>query len=98
MHFQTSTGNLSGPTALHLFIPLSAFSLRIVIGCLCHTRTDHLPVLSGIQPADLRGLGAKLSLAQRGSLDPDHVLYGLLSGYGLLSLLSGENLLLPFNT
>ena len=44
------------------------------------TPTDHLPVLSGIQPAELRRLGATLSLAYRGSLDPDHILYGLLSG------------------
>ena len=44
------------------------------------TPTDHLPVLSGIQPAELRRLGATLSLAHRGSLDPDHILYGLLSG------------------
>ena len=39
-----------------------------------------LPVLSGIQPAQLRRMGATLSLAHRGSLDPDHILYGLLSG------------------
>ena len=32
------------------------------------------------QPAELRRLGATLSLAYRGSLDPDHILYGLLSG------------------
>ena len=38
------------------------------------------PVLSGIQPAKLRRLGATLSLAHRGSLDPDHILYGILSG------------------
>ena len=44
------------------------------------TQTDHLPVLSGIQPAELRRLGATLSLAHRGSLDADHILYGLLSG------------------
>ena len=43
------------------------------------TPTDHLPILSGIQPAELRQLGATLSLAYRGSLDPDHILYGLLS-------------------
>ena len=42
--------------------------------------TDHLPVLSGIQPAELRRLGATLSLANCGSLNPDHILYGLLSG------------------
>ena len=54
--------------------------LRIVTGCLRPTPTDHLPVLSGIQPAELRRLGATLSLAHRGSMDPDHILYGLLSG------------------
>ena len=55
-------------------------ALRIVTGCLRPTPTDHLPVLSGIQPAELRRMGAILSLAYRGSLDPDHILYGLLSG------------------
>ena len=35
---------------------------------------------SGIQPAELRRMGATLSLAYRGSLDPDYILYGLLSG------------------
>ena len=54
--------------------------LRIVNGCLRPTSTDHLPVLSGIQPAELRRIGATLSLAHRGSLDPDQILYGLLSG------------------
>ena len=54
-------------------------ALRMVTGCLRPTPTDHLPVLSGIQPAELRRLGATLSLAYRGSLDPDHILYGLLS-------------------
>ena len=55
-------------------------ALRIVTGCLRPTPTDHLPVLSGIQPAELRRMGAILSLAHPGSLDPDHILYGLLSG------------------
>ena len=41
---------------------------------------NHLPVLSGIHPAELRRVGATLSLAYHGSLDPDHILYGLLSG------------------
>ena len=41
---------------------------------------DHLPLLSGIQPAELRRMGVTLSLAYRGSLDPDHILYGFLSG------------------
>ena len=44
------------------------------------TPTDHLLILSGIQPAELRRLGATLSLAHRGSLDPNHILYGFLSG------------------
>ena len=55
-------------------------ALRIVTGCLRPTPTDHLPVLSSIHPAELRRLGATLSLAYRGSLDPDHILHGLLSG------------------
>ena len=55
-------------------------ALRIVTGCLRPTPTDHLSVLSGIQPAELRRMGATLSLAYRGSLDPDHILHGLLSG------------------
>ena len=55
-------------------------ALRMVTGCLRPTPTDHLPVLSGIQPAELHRMGATLSLAYCGSLDPDHILYGLLSG------------------
>ena len=55
-------------------------ALRIVTGCLRPTPTDHLSVLSGIQPAELHRLGATLSLAHRGSLDLDHILHGLLSG------------------
>ena len=55
-------------------------ALRIVTGCLRPTPTDHLSVLSGIQPAELRRLGATLSLAYRGSLDPNNILHGLLSG------------------
>ena len=42
--------------------------------------TDNLLVLSGIQPAEIRRLGATLSLTHHGSLDPDHILYDLLSG------------------
>ena len=55
-------------------------TLRIVTGYLHPTPMDYLPVLSGIQPAELCRMGATLSLAHRGSLDPDHILYGLLSG------------------
>ena len=55
-------------------------ALRIVTECLHPIPTNHLPILSGIQPAELRRMGATLSLAHRGSIDPDHILYGLLSG------------------
>ena len=55
-------------------------ALRIVTGCLRPTPTNHLLILSDIQPAELCQLGATLSLAHRGSLDRDHILYGLLSG------------------
>ena len=52
----------------------------IVTGCLHPTSTDHLPIFSGIQPAELCQLGVKFSLAHCGSLDLDHILYGVLSG------------------
>ena len=55
-------------------------ALCIVTGCLRPTPTDHLPVFSGIQPAELCQMRATLSLAYRRSLNPDHILYGLLSG------------------
>ena len=55
-------------------------ALRIVTGYLCPTPTDYLPILSGIQPAELRSLGATLSLARRGTLDPDHILLGQPAG------------------
>ena len=45
-------------------------ALRIVTGCLRPVRYFNgppVPVLSGIQPAELRRLGATLSLAHRGS-------------------------------
>ena len=37
-------------------------ALRIVTGCLRHTPTEDLPVLTGIHPAGLHRLGATLSL------------------------------------
>ena len=55
-------------------------ALHIVTGCLRPTPTDNLPIFSGIQPAELHRLGVTLSLAHSGSLDPDHILHGLLSG------------------
>ena len=49
-------------------------ALSIVTGCLRPTPTDNLPVLSGIQPAELRRQGATLPLANCSSLDPGHIL------------------------
>ena len=50
-------------------------ALRIVTGCLRPTPTDYLPILAGIQPAGLRRRGATLSLANRATLNPDHILH-----------------------
>ena len=59
--------------------PVLNNALRIVTGCLRPTPMDHLSIL-GMLPAEFRRLGATLSLAYRGSPDPDHILHGLLSG------------------
>jgi len=40
-------------------------ALRIVTGCLLPTPADNLPILAGIQPAELRRRGATLSLGRR---------------------------------
>ena len=55
-------------------------ALCTVTRCLRPTPMDYLPILSSIQPAELCRLGATLFLAYRGSLEPDHILYGFLSG------------------
>ena len=55
-------------------------ALRIVTRCLRPTPTDHLPRLSGMQPAELCRLEETLFLAYRESLDSDHILCGLISG------------------
>ena len=58
-------------------------ALRIVTECLRPTPTEpteDLPVLTGIQPAELRRLEATLSLADRAIHEPDHVLHGQLVG------------------
>ena len=56
-------------------------ALCTVTGCLRSTPTDRLPILSGIQPAELCRLGPILSLINRGTLDLYHMLHGLLNGY-----------------
>ena len=54
-------------------------ALCVVTGCLCPTPTDHLPIPSDVQPVELCQLEVTLSLAYHGFLDPDYILYGLLS-------------------
>ena len=54
-------------------------ALRIVSGCLRPTPTDNVPVLSGIQPAEIRRQGTTLSLANRSSLNPGHIMHGQLT-------------------
>ena len=54
-------------------------ALRIVTGCLRPTPTDNLPVLSGIQPAELLRQEASLYLAKRSSLDSGHILHSQLA-------------------
>jgi len=49
-------------------------SLRYVTGCLRPTPADNLPILAGIQPAELRRNGATLSLARR-AMEPGHLLH-----------------------
>ena len=47
--------------------------LDIVIRCLHPTPTDNLPILLGIQPAELLRLGVTLLLPDRGILDSEHL-------------------------
>jgi len=49
-------------------------ALRIVTGCLRPEPADNLPILTGIQPAELRRRGATLSLAHP-ALKPWHLLH-----------------------
>ena len=49
-------------------------ALRIVTECLRPTRTNYLPILSGIQLSEFCRLAVTFCLAYRGSLDPYHIL------------------------
>jgi len=53
-------------------------ALRNVTGCLRPTPADNLPILAGIQPAELRRIGATLSLARR-AMEPGHLLHSTLT-------------------
>jgi len=49
----------------HLIDPAINDALQILTGCLRPTPADNLPILAGIQPAELRRNGATLPLARR---------------------------------
>jgi len=53
-------------------------ALRIVTGCLCLTPADNLPILAGIQPAELLRRGAIPSLGPR-AMEPGHLLHSALT-------------------
>ena len=69
-----------GSTHTRLIDSILNDALLSVSGCLRPTPTEDLPILAGIQPAELRRLGAALSLANRAIHDPDHVLHRQLVG------------------
>ena len=61
-----------------LIDPTTNDALRIVTRYLRPTRTDNLPNLEGIQPAELRRNGATLSLARR-AMERGHLLHSALT-------------------
>jgi len=54
--------------------PVIKDTLQTVTGCMRPTLAEDLPILAGIQPAELRRKGATLSLACR-AMQPGHLLY-----------------------
>jgi len=53
-------------------------ALRIVTGCLRPRPADSLPILAGIQPAEIRRRRATLSLGRR-AMEPGHLLHSALT-------------------
>jgi len=62
----------------HLIDPAINDALQIVTGCLRPTPVDNLPILAGIQPAELSCNGATLSLECR-AMEPGHPLHSALT-------------------
>ena len=56
-------------------------AMRIVTSCLQPTPMEYLPILSGIQPAELCCTGATISLSQRALNQPKIILYRLVSEF-----------------
>jgi len=61
-----------------LIDPTTNDALRIVTEYLHPTPADNLPILAGIQPAELRCRGATLSLGRR-VMEPGHLLHSALT-------------------
>ena len=62
----------------HLIDPAFNDALRIVSGCQRPTPANNLPILAGIQPAELRHIGATLFLARR-AMEPGDLLHSTLT-------------------
>ena len=83
---RTATLTLVHSTAEYCALVLSRSShtrlindaLRIVTRCLRPTPADNLPILAGIQPAELCPKGATPSLARR-AMEPGHLLHSALT-------------------
>jgi len=78
-----STAEYYAPVCCHkahtrLIDPAINDALRTVTGCLRPTPADKLPILAGIQLADLRRTGATLSIA-RHAMDPGYLLHSALT-------------------
>ena len=71
-------------------------SLRYVTGCLRPTPADNLPILAGIQPAELRRNGATLSLARR-AMEPGHLLHSAFTVHRVQTQNRDTHLNLPDN-
>ena len=54
------------------------YAMRLVTGHLRPIPTDYLPVLTGVQPAELRRQGTTLSLAYRSMMDLSYLLHQLM--------------------
>jgi len=63
---------------IRLIDPAINDALRFVTGCLRPTPADNLPILAGIQPAELRRSGTTLSLG-RPTMEPGHLLHSALT-------------------
>ena len=80
---------------IRLIDPTINDALRIVTGCLRPAPADNLPILAGIQPAELRRSGATRSLG-RCAMEPGHLLHSALTpSSSVAQRLKSRHLCLP---